>query len=591
MRDVELINNKTPHTVFAGEIVIPDEILEKWQGIVNILADLVNVPAALITKIEPPNIEVFRTSASANNPFHVGDSIRIEKKRDLFTYYCEQVFSTKAPLHIANALEDESWDQTLGPQFGLISYLGVPILSPDGSVFGTICVMDTQRKEYHANYVDLMLHFKDLVESHLYLLFQQSNLRRQIIDLNRMEAELQQHRDHLEELVAKRTQELGASNVQLMLEIDERKLTEKALQESEERFRSLVENSLTGISIYQHGRLVYQNPEHERLLGAVPEADDKLYPNNVHPEDVTKVKSLFKNLVSGKVLSLETDFRFYPSDRNCSNSEMRWVQCRATLVNISGSQAILTNIMDISRTKELEHLMRIEDKMSSLGRVAAGIVHEIRNPLSAINMYLGALKTTVNSSDSQEPENREAITRIAFQIQAASNKMESVIGKVMDFSKPSVPSRVFTNINRSIERALDLSTVAVRKAGVKMEKALARDLPSCYADSQMLEEVFLNLINNAMQALANVDSPRNIRIASASNDQSVIATVSDSGPGVPPELRHSIFDPFFTTKGDGSGIGLSLARRMVMDHGGSLAVTASHWGGAEFTVEIPLGDN
>ena len=575
MRDVELFKNKTAYAVSVGEIIIPDEILEKWQGIVNILADLVNVPAALITKIEPPNIEVFRTSASANNPFHLGDSIRIEKKRDLFSYYCEKVFSTKAPLHIANALEDEAWDQTLGPQFDLISYLGVPILSPDGSVFGTICVMDTQGKEYHANYVDLMLHFKDLVESHLYLLFQQSSMRRQIIDLNRMDEELQQHRDHLEDLVAKRTQELAASNVQLMLEIDERKLAEKALQESEERFRSLVENSLTGISIYQNGRLVYQNPEHERLLGAVPEAAESLYPDNVHPEDVAKVKDLFKDLVSGNVRSVETDFRFYPFDRIASNSDMRWVQCRATLVNMSGRQAILTNMMDISRTRELEHLMRIEDKMSSLGRVAAGIVHEIRNPLSAINMYLGALKTTINGTDAQEPQNHEAISRIAARIQSASNKMESVIGKVMDFSKPTVPRRIFTNINKSIDKALDLSAVAVRKAGVKMEKALARDLPSCYADSQMLEDVFLNLINNAMQALAKVEGPRNIRIASMFDNQSVIATVSDSGPGVPPALRHSIFDPFFTTKGDGSGIGLSLVRRMVMDHSSSLAVSTA----------------
>ena len=179
-------------------------------------------------------------------------------------------------------------------------------------------------------------------------------------------------------------------------------------------------------------------------------------------------------------------------------------------------------------------------------------------------------------------------TRIAGQIQAASNEMESVIRKVMDFSKPTAPRRVFTNINGSINKALDLSAAAVRKAGVKMEKDLARDLPSCYADCHMLEEVFLNLINNAMQAVANMEGPRNIRIASRSNNRWVIATVSDSGPGVPAELRYSIFDPFFTTKGDGSGIGLSLARRIVMDHGGSLVVSTSHWGGAEFTVEIPL---
>lgn len=588
MRDVELFRNETEDALSIGEISIPDEMLEKWQGIVNILAELVDVPAALITKIEPPDIKVFRTSNSANNPFRLGASIRIEEKRDLFTYYCEKVFSTKAPLHIPNALEDEQWDQTLGPQFGLISYLGVPILLPDGSVFGTICVLDTREKDYHANYVELMMHFKDLVESHLYLLFQQSILERKIVILRRMDAEIQQYHDHLEDLVAKRTQELAASNVQLMLEIDERKLTEKALQESEERFRSLVENSLTGISIYQNDRLVYQNPEHKRLLGAVTETTEWLYPDNIHPEDVTKVKDLFKNLVSGNVCSVETDFRFYPFGRIASNSDMQWVQCRATLVNINGSQAILTNMMDISRTRELEHLMRIEDKMSSLGRVAAGIVHEIRNPLSAINMYLGALKTAVNAFDSQEPENLEAVNRIAARIQTASNKMESVIGKVMDFSKPTVPRRVLTNINGPIDKALDLSAVALRKAGVKMKKALARDLPNCYADSHMLEDVFLNLINNAMQAVTKVDGPRNIQIASTSNHRSVIATVSDSGPGVPPEFRHSIFDPFFTTKGDGSGIGLSLARRIVMNHGGSLAVSTSQWGGAQFTVEIPL---
>jgi C4-dicarboxylate-specific signal transduction histidine kinase len=144
------------------------------------------------------------------------------------------------------------------------------------------------------------------------------------------------------------------------------------------------------------------------------------------------------------------------------------------------------------------------------------------------------------------------------------------------------------NINASIEKALDLSGVAVRKAGMQLEKDLARDLPDVYADAHMMEEVFLNLINNAMQALANVNSPKLIRIVSAVDRDSVIVTVSDSGPGVPPPLRQSIFDPFFTTKGDGSGIGLSLARRMVMDHGGSLSVSTSHWGGAAFTVAIPL---
>lgn len=585
---VNTYDKKLKDAISIGEIDPPSAVLEKWQGIVNILAELLDVPAALITKIEPPLIKVFLTSESANNPFHRGAAIHINPKQDIFSFYCEKVFSTKTPLHIQNALEEPEWDRTLGPRYGLISYLGVPILQPDGNVFGTICVMDFRQRKYHTHYTDLLQHFRDLVESHLNLLSQQALLENKISELQIMDAELQRHRDHLEELVTRRTHELAEANTHLLLEIEERKMAEKELQESEARFRSLVENSLTGISIFQNHCSVYRNPEHERLLGAAGETTGRPYPQDIHPEDADKVEALYADLAAERIAGGETDFRFFPVDGRTSASALRWVQCRATLVDTGGGRAILTNMMDISRIKELEHLIRIEDKMSSLGRVATGIVHEIRNPLSAINMYLGALKAAVNDNDAPEKEDPETVIRIAAQIQAASNKMEAVIRKVMDFSKPSTPRRVSMNINASIEKALDLSGVAVRKAGMQLEKDLARDLPDVYADAHMMEEVFLNLINNAMQALANVNSPKLIRIVSAVELDSVIVTVSDSGPGVPPSLRQSIFDPFFTTKGDGSGIGLSLARRMVMDHGGSLSVSTSHWGGAAFTVAIPL---
>ena len=122
---------------------------------------------------------------------------------------------------------------------------------------------------------------------------------------------------------------------------------------------------------------------------------------------------------------------------------------------------------DISRVKELEHLVRIQDKMSSLGRVAAGIAHEIRNPLSGINIYLNTLKKIYDKQ-----QNLDKVQRIIEQLQSASIKIESVVKRVMDFSKPSEPKFVLMDINHHIEEALSLSSVTLRKRGIRLEKAL-----------------------------------------------------------------------------------------------------------------------
>ena len=145
-----------------------------------------------------------------------------------------------------------------------------------------------------------------------------------------------------------------------------------------------------------------------------------------------------------------------------------------------------------------------------------------------------------------------------------------------------------TDINESIEEAVNLSSVTLRKKGIKLEKALARGLPRCHADRQLIEQVILNLVTNAAQAMRKTEGPKRIEIASSEEDNHVIIRVSDSGPGVPLNARDKIFDPFFTTKSDSSGIGLSLSHRIITDHGGSLDVTASKWGGAEFRIEIPV---
>ena len=232
---------------------------------------------------------------------------------------------------------------------------------------------------------------------------------------------------------------------------------------------------------------------------------------------------------------------------------------------------------------ELERNLRQSEKMASLGRVAAGIAHEIRSPLSGINIYLTNLEKIF-----EKEESREKVREILKQLQSASNKIESVIRRVMDFSKPSEPKFILTDISHPIEEAINLSSVTLRKTGIQLSKVLAEDLPPCHADPHLIGQVILNLIINAAEAMKNMDGAKQIEVSSSMLGNRIVFCVSDSGPGVPIHLRREIFNPFYTTKDGSTGIGLSLCERVITDHSGSLTVLTSKWGGAEFRVEIPI---
>jgi PAS domain S-box-containing protein len=358
---------------------------------------------------------------------------------------------------------------------------------------------------------------------------------------------------------------------------------DKALRESEKRFRDLIESSLVGICIVQDNQVVYQNPEQERLLGPLPRPPKLTEIEDIHPDDVKKVKEFYEDMSSGKAHTQEMEFRFYPVDLTGNRLSMKWVHCRASAFDYWGKEAILINMMDVTRAKELENFLRIQDKMSSLGRVAAGIAHEIRNPLSGINIYLNTLEKMCDRKD-----RLEKIKQIIKQLHSASSKIESVIRRVMDFSKPGEPALVSTNLNKPIEETINLSSAALRKRGIKLDKNLTEHIAPVRADPGLIEQVILNLITNAAEAMRKVEREKKIEITSSMEGEYATITISDSGPGVALDLRDKIFDPFYTTKNGGTGIGLSLSHRIITDHGGSLKVSSSKWGGAEFKIEIPV---
>ncbi len=151
-------------------IKIPDSTVNKWQNIVDTVVDLLDVPSALIMKVEPPHIKVFRASKTENNPYQIGD------KEKLNGLYCETVILNDDKLLIPNALKDEKWQDNPDLELGMISYLGFPIKWPDGDLFGTFCVLDSKENNYSKKAESIMKEFKELIETHLALVYKNNEL-------------------------------------------------------------------------------------------------------------------------------------------------------------------------------------------------------------------------------------------------------------------------------------------------------------------------------------------------------------------------------------------------------------------------------
>jgi len=149
------------------QIEVPQSVLENWQGIVDLMAEILYVPAALIMRFNDPEIEVFVSSKSQGNPYHAG------KKEHLWGsgLYCEEVIKKKRKLLVPNALADANWKDNPDVKLNLISYLGFPILLPDGNPFGTICVLDKKDNPYSEKFEKLMLKFRDIVQADLELIY------------------------------------------------------------------------------------------------------------------------------------------------------------------------------------------------------------------------------------------------------------------------------------------------------------------------------------------------------------------------------------------------------------------------------------
>jgi len=226
-----------------------------------------------------------------------------------------------------------------------------------------------------------------------------------------------------------------------------------------------------------------------------------------------------------------------------------------------------------------DHLVLQTEKMSALGRMAAGIAHEINNPLASILLF------STNLIKKVPPEGRlkDGLEIIIHE----TMRCRRIIQELLEFSRSNEPQMAPGSLNEAIEKALTILENEFSLHHIVVEKVLGEDLPDLFLDVHQMEQVFVNLLINAVEAVG--DEGR-IIVQSWFDPQSerVVVVISDTGPGISPENLEKIFEPFFSTKPKGTGLGLAVSYGIIQNHHGTIHAAARLGQGASFTVELPL---
>jgi signal transduction histidine kinase len=230
----------------------------------------------------------------------------------------------------------------------------------------------------------------------------------------------------------------------------------------------------------------------------------------------------------------------------------------------------------------LKQLLHAE-KMTALGELVAGVAHEINNPLASIMGY-----TQLALAQDLPDTLRKRLETVCGE----AERMARIVKNLLTFARKHPPEKIRENLNAVVERTLELKAYHLRVNQIRVEKDLAADLPPSHMDPHQMQQVLINLINNAEQALAERGRGGIIRLSTRARDDGIELRIADDGPGVPEAIQEKIFEPFFTTKkeGKGTGLGLSLCYGIVQGHGGAIRVESRPGEGAAFVIELPLAE-
>ncbi len=234
-------------------------------------------------------------------------------------------------------------------------------------------------------------------------------------------------------------------------------------------------------------------------------------------------------------------------------------------------------LKEITEIKALQDQLGMTEKISSLGRLSAGIAHEINNPLFSISGFTEAIV------DETDPEK---IQKYAKKILKNSRHIAAIVQNMSGYVRDNKDSIQEVNVNERLEGALEIALTASYSDDVELQKSCS-DLPLIKAKPEEIQQIFVNIMTNAVQAM---DGKGKLSISSVHANNLIVVKIQDNGPGIPPDYLSKVFDPFFTTKeqGKGTGLGLNIVHRMVLKYGGEIHIDSKVGEGALFTVTLPV---
>lgn len=236
-------------------------------------------------------------------------------------------------------------------------------------------------------------------------------------------------------------------------------------------------------------------------------------------------------------------------------------------------------LRDLQEIETLEERIKRSERLASLGQMAAGIAHEVRNPLASIK----GLAQYFSRKFEREPEEK----KYARAIIGETDRLNHVVGDLLDFARPQEPDYRRCEIAAIIDHALALVRTDMETKGIRHERSAEKEMPALEADPDLLSQAFMNLFLNAVEAM-NTGGMLGIRCEYLADQEIIRVQIEDTGHGIPPADIGKVFDPFFTLKKGGTGLGLALVHRIIDNHGGSIEVASVPEKGTTFTIKLPV---
>jgi PAS domain S-box-containing protein len=362
-------------------------------------------------------------------------------------------------------------------------------------------------------------------------------------------------------------------------DVTERIKIEQQLHQEQEFVRQLVASFPDMISVLgSDGRVTFSSPRIRDVLGYTPEQlVGEEFGTAIHRDDLAQIKELFRKLTSGETESVLCEYRTIHSDGT-------WKILRASASPLFDSEhkitGVVASIRDVTEVKNNEKQMLQKEKMAAMGEMMSGVAHELNNPLTAI-IGISDLLLEKASDDSSK--------RQLGLVLKQARRAAGIVQNLLSFARPSTLVSKRLRIEDVLRGVTTTQELVLRPKNIELSVAIESPLPAVQGDAKLLQQVFLNLIANAEQAIASAKPAGKIAISVAPQDGKIAVKILDDGPGIPAANLSRIFDPFFTTRrtAGGTGLGLTICAAIVKEHGGTIEVQSVAGSGAEFSVLLP----